>query len=202
MSIIAKWHGILAPNCKLKWGDVLDGSRNMKEIIFSWSIWNKSIAINTWRARFIEDIDDKCHMCNDDTLETIQCRFWDCRVARIAWNLPLVSFTWWKWELVKRGPGNHWDGTLGSLEKKFPSTWQNLEEFTPPAKASYFGLFRWKETISPLITTCGFQHNEANNLGKVYFEYAMVAWDMAGKDAYKTIIYDDMLGNYEKTCDV
>jgi hypothetical protein len=40
----------------------------------------------------------------------------------------------------------------------------------------------------------GFHHNEANNLGKVYFEYAMVAWDMAGKDAYKPLFMMICLG--------
>jgi hypothetical protein len=34
------------------------------------------------------------------------------------------------------GHGNHWAGNLGSLERKFPYVWQNLEEATPPAKAS------------------------------------------------------------------
>lgn len=75
-SISTKWHNILTPNLKLKWGNVWDKTRGHKERTFIWSIWNEVVAVNMWRVRFIVDIDNKCHMCSADMLETIAHRFW------------------------------------------------------------------------------------------------------------------------------
>ena len=52
---------------------------------------HKSMVIISWRARFIADVGDKCHMCASDIPNPISQRFWDCRIARQAWDYSIAS---------------------------------------------------------------------------------------------------------------
>ena len=83
---MTKWHGIVTPSLKLKEGNVWDKTHSCKEGAFIWSIWHKAVAVNAWRVMFIEAIDNTCHMCMVDILETIIHKFWDCRIALRAWD--------------------------------------------------------------------------------------------------------------------
>lgn len=62
------------PQFKFQMGNVWDNMRIKKEGAFIWVIWHKAIAVNLWRARLITDVDDKCHMCACDIMETfVEC---------------------------------------------------------------------------------------------------------------------------------
>ena len=40
-----------------------------------WSLWHKAVALNSWRARLIVDVEDKYHMCARDIPKTIAHKF-------------------------------------------------------------------------------------------------------------------------------
>jgi hypothetical protein len=84
---MTKWHGIVTPSLKLKEGDVWDKTHSCKEGAFIRSIWHKAVAVNAWRVMFIKDINNTCHMCMADILETIIYKIWDdYRIALRAWD--------------------------------------------------------------------------------------------------------------------
>jgi hypothetical protein len=68
-------------------GNVWNRLRNKKEGAFIWAFWHEAVAINSWRARFIVEVDNKCLMCGRNILETIVHYFWECRMARRAWGV-------------------------------------------------------------------------------------------------------------------
>jgi hypothetical protein len=80
-SIEIKWHGIIPSTLDLVWGNVWDNMHSKHDGAFSWSIWPKAVAVNSWRSRFIADIDDKCQLCIACISKTIAYKFWDYRVA-------------------------------------------------------------------------------------------------------------------------
>lgn len=92
-SIVVKWHGLITPRLKLKWRNMWDRVHIQKERVFIWSIWHKAVAVTSWRARFIDYVNDKCWMCNLDLLETIAHKFWNCKIAHTARTLPWVLLT-------------------------------------------------------------------------------------------------------------
>lgn len=73
-SIVTQWHSIIPTRLKFEWGNLCDKMCHTKEGTFIWSIWHKVIVLNSWRARVIADIDDKCQMCMLDILKTITHR--------------------------------------------------------------------------------------------------------------------------------
>ena len=58
---------IITTNLKFIWGNIWDKTCKCKEGAFIWFIWHKDTSTTSWRARFINDIDDKYFMCIVDT---------------------------------------------------------------------------------------------------------------------------------------
>ena len=71
---------------------IIFGTISIVNVMFIWSIWHRVVAVTSWRAMLIMDIDDRCHVCMNDIPETIAHKFCDCRVAHTQHgNSPLES---------------------------------------------------------------------------------------------------------------
>ena len=117
-SIIIKLHGILTPRLKLKLRNVWDITRSRKEGGYVWSIWHKAVAINAWRARFIQDIKNEYHLWMVDTTKTIAHRFRDCRFAKRAWDFSVGILNTMITQLGQKGPWRPLDWQHKNVGKK------------------------------------------------------------------------------------
>lgn len=99
-----------------------DKTHSHKEGAFTWSVWHKPVAIDSWRARFIKGIDNKCLMCRMDILEIITCSFWDCIIAQRAWDYSIGIINTLKAKLGQKGPWWPLDWQHGIFGKVVPSS--------------------------------------------------------------------------------
>ena len=136
-------------------GNLWDKTRSKKRRAFIWSIWHRAVAVNSWRARFIVNIDDKCHMCMNDILETIFHKLWDRRVAWRSWDFAIGIIKTVKAKSGHKGPWKLLDRQHKIFVKKFRSPLASSPKFGYCWGGSRFGRFVWKIMISPLTTTNG-----------------------------------------------
>jgi hypothetical protein len=93
-----KWVGDLPPTyAPTKWREVWNKNRSQKEASFLWSVYQKAIAVNYWRAQviprnpliprdpLIPRIDARCTCCLAGTAKTILHRFYHCSKTINAW---------------------------------------------------------------------------------------------------------------------
>jgi hypothetical protein len=57
----------------------------MKEVGFMWALWNKGIAVNAWRAKVDNLINQTCPLCGNEEEFTLH-KFWECCHAQQAWE--------------------------------------------------------------------------------------------------------------------
>ena len=69
-SISSRWHGIFSSRYIEMGQYVGQGLQQKGRLVHPVNI-NKAVAVKSWRARFIIDVDDKCHMCLVPIYETI-----------------------------------------------------------------------------------------------------------------------------------
>lgn len=91
-----------------------------KEKTFIWSKQNKAVAVNLWRARFIQDVDNKCVVCNANILETIAHRYGDCQSAQRAWYFSIGIANTMEATPGQKEHWKHMDWQHGIFEKRFP----------------------------------------------------------------------------------
>lgn len=102
----------------LNGGNVWDKTHSRKEGAFIWSIWHKAIAVNSWRDRFIKDIDGNCLMCMLDIVETIVHRFWGHKIVRRAWDYSIGIINIMKAKPWQKGPWRPLDWQHGIFGEK------------------------------------------------------------------------------------
>lgn len=120
-SIMTKWRGIITSNLKLKWGNIWDETHTRKEGAFIWSNW-QVVALNSWKAKFIANIDEKCIMCETNIPKTVTHRFWECMVARSAWEFSNNVVDNMKARLGQKERWRPLDWQHGIFKKKIPKT--------------------------------------------------------------------------------
>ena len=152
-----KWHGIMAPILKVEIGNVSKKTLSTKGRAFDWSIWNKVIVVNSWRAQFIRDINDKCLMCSTNIPDSIAHRFRDCKIAHKIWDFSIGIVNIMK---AKPGEKDMWrplDWQRMILRKKVPATifCGKFSRVCYSSEESRCGLFGWRGMISPSITMDG-----------------------------------------------
>jgi hypothetical protein len=81
-----KWRLLLPPKFQFKWTENWDSKRARKEAMLVWQLWHKVVAVNVWRGRILQQIDQLCPMCNSAERETVLHRFWSCDAAQELWN--------------------------------------------------------------------------------------------------------------------
>jgi len=59
--------------------------RCRKEAAFMWAIWNKDVAINSWRAK-VDDSIIQTYPLSQCKVKTAIHRFWDCSHTQCAWE--------------------------------------------------------------------------------------------------------------------
>ena len=74
--------------------------------VILWALCHKVVVYNYWRPRFVTDVDYKCHMCGRDIPETRAHNFWDCKVARRAWEFAIRISDVMKAKNTQMGPWN------------------------------------------------------------------------------------------------
>jgi hypothetical protein len=98
-----RWAWVLPFTFKLRWMNIWCKTRSRKEVGFMWALWNKAIAVNTWRAkvdnliklahcaimkknpRYINFGSVIMHNGLGCTHKTLWVRFWECYHAQRAW---------------------------------------------------------------------------------------------------------------------
>ena len=78
--------GILAPTYKLRWMNTWDKEREKKEAGLLWAIWHMGVAVNAWRGKNQNQLDQCCMICRNGTRETVLHCFWECPAARQTWD--------------------------------------------------------------------------------------------------------------------
>jgi hypothetical protein len=69
-SIPSRWHGVLSPRLVESGQYVGQGLQQYIRLVHSINV-NRAVAAKSWRARFIIDVDGKCHMCLAPIYENI-----------------------------------------------------------------------------------------------------------------------------------
>lgn len=84
-----KWQGYIswATTYFFFWSQVWDPLRSGKEAAFTWSIWQKVVTVNEWRARIAPASTSKQYpFCLPNTSESIKHEIWDCIQTKRAWR--------------------------------------------------------------------------------------------------------------------
>ena len=81
-----KWRSEGGLSCVPKWTEVWKSTRSKKEAGFMWSLWHRAVATNSWRGRFLPNVDQSCPSCQLGCVETYTHCFFDCRNAKTVWN--------------------------------------------------------------------------------------------------------------------
>jgi hypothetical protein len=55
-----RWVGALPFTLKLRWINIWCKMPSRKKAGFMWALWNKAIAVNTWRAKVDNSINQTC----------------------------------------------------------------------------------------------------------------------------------------------
>jgi hypothetical protein len=184
---------------KLKWGNVWDKMRSKKEGDFIWSLWHKVVAVNSWRVRFIDEIDDKCLMCALDIPETIAHRFWDCKFARRAWDYAIGIINSMKAHPNQKGPWKAFHWHHGIFGKKIPASFSNYSRIWLLLR----GITLWTIWIERNDLTFNKTRWDASRVEQTIWrgllDYARIAWRKALEDSKTEATYDDVLAKFHAT---
>ncbi len=80
-----RWIRVLLFTFKLKWTNIWCKMRSRKEMGFMWALWNKAIALNTWRLKVNNSIDQTYPLWSNGEKSMLH-RFWECCHAQQAWQ--------------------------------------------------------------------------------------------------------------------
>lgn len=181
---------------KFKWGTVWDKMRSKKEGDFIWSLWQKVVAINSWRVRFIAEIDDKCLMCALNIPETIAHRFWDCKCARRAWDYAIGIINSMKAHPNQNGPWKAFHWHHGIFGKKVPPSFSKYSEIWLLLR----GITLWTIWIERndlnLNNTTWDASRVEQTIWNGLLDYARIAWRKALNDSKTKAIGDDVLTKF------
>jgi hypothetical protein len=78
-----KWQGYLPSNYRSYWSHVWNSTQSGKEVAFIWSIWQKVVIVNEWRACITHvSISKQFIFYLPNTSELIKHNIWECIQAR------------------------------------------------------------------------------------------------------------------------
>jgi hypothetical protein len=80
-----RWIRVFFFTFKLRWTNIWCKMQSRKEAGFMWALWNKPIAVNTWRAKVDNSINQTCPLCSNGE-ESMLHKFWECCHAQRAWE--------------------------------------------------------------------------------------------------------------------
>ncbi len=65
--VMKKWAKLLPSNFKLRWFNISNKHCSKKEVGFIWTIWNKPIVMNVWKAIVDGSINKSYLLCSSPT---------------------------------------------------------------------------------------------------------------------------------------
>jgi hypothetical protein len=75
INVVEKRVGVLPFIFKQKWMNIWCKTKSRKEVGFMWALWNKAIAINTWRSKVDNSINQTCPLFGNEE-ESMLHKFW------------------------------------------------------------------------------------------------------------------------------
>lgn len=175
-----------------------DKTCSKKEGAFNWLLWNKAIVVNSQKAIFIVDVNDKCPVCCVDCMETITHRSWDCRSAHVTWDFSIGFVNVMKAKLTQEGPWRPLDSNMRSLAQESPPLLVNSLEFGCSYKVSCYKPFGLKRTTLHSAILYGILKKMRQMTQQGILDYTKITWDIARKEVDKASNYDDMLGKFDQ----
>lgn len=88
--VTRKWRGILPGGFRLRWASIWDRQRVRKEAGLLWRLWHRAVEVNEWRGVINENLVQDCVVCRTGARETALHCFWECEMAKKAWEWGLM----------------------------------------------------------------------------------------------------------------
>lgn len=84
--VTQKWEGVLPTHFKLKQANMWNKEKVRKEAGLLSLTWHRAVAVNEWRGRIDNNVDQCCPVCLTGTRKYALHRFWECSSAGKAWK--------------------------------------------------------------------------------------------------------------------
>jgi hypothetical protein len=129
-----KWVGVLPVGFCFDWKQVWIKTRDERESMFIWLMWNQGVSVNAWRHRINAEFQGDCCFCLPPAEETILYRFWSCPSTQWVWNWAMSLMNKLRTRRSHPGPWTAFDRdqiifsyTLPPSFKKFKALWPLLK---------------------------------------------------------------------------